>query len=125
MRSPEYLFVYGLLRSDVGGPMQPVFNAAARLVGRPSWPGRLYRVAEFPAAVASGDDDYVIGELYELGEDAADLLARLDAYEEVPADYLRVLSAVSCEGREIEAWIYVWNRPTDGLERIVSGDFLN
>ncbi|MDA0206148.1 MAG: gamma-glutamylcyclotransferase [Acidobacteria bacterium] len=123
MQSPEYLFVYGLLRRDVGGPMQPVLNAAARLVGGASWPGRLYRVAEFPGATPTDGDELVVGELYELGEDAAELLARLDAYEGTPDDYVRVRSAVSCEDREIEAWIYVWKRPTDGLERIESGDF--
>ena len=117
------LFVYGLLRSDVGGPMQPVLAKAARLVGRASWRGRLYRVANYPGAVSSDKDDYVIGELYELGKDAAELLARLDAWENTPHDYVRVGWAVSCEGRKFEAWIYVWNRPTDGLERIGSGDF--
>jgi gamma-glutamylcyclotransferase (GGCT)/AIG2-like uncharacterized protein YtfP len=80
-------------------------------------------VAEFPGAVPSDSDEFVVGELYELGADAAALLPQLDAYEEVPADYLRVRSAVRCEGREFEAWIYIWNRPTTGLARIESGDF--
>ena len=119
----EYLFVYGLLRSDVGGPMQPMLAAAARLVGRALWRGRLYRVAEFPGAVPCDADEFVAGELYALGEDAAALLEQLDAYEETPDDYLRLRSTVQCEGREFDAWIYVWNRPTDGLERIESGDF--
>ena len=119
----EHLFVYGLLRSDVGGPMQAALARAARLVGRASWRGRLYRVAEFPGAVPCDADEFVGGELYELGEDAATLLTQLDAYEEVPDHYLRIHSAVECEGREFQAWIYIWNRPTDGLERIESGDF--
>jgi len=119
----EYLFVYGLLRSDVGGPMQPALAEAARLVGRAAWRGRLYCVAEFPGAVPCDGDEFVVGELYELGEDPTGLLARLDAYEEVPDDYLRVRAAVDCEGREFAAWVYVWNRPTDGLEHIESGDF--
>jgi gamma-glutamylcyclotransferase (GGCT)/AIG2-like uncharacterized protein YtfP len=88
------------------------------------WRGRLYRVAEFPGAVACGADEFVVGELYELGGGAEPLLEQLDAYEEVPDDYLRVRSTVECEGRSIEAWVYVWNRPTDGLERIESGDFV-
>jgi gamma-glutamylcyclotransferase (GGCT)/AIG2-like uncharacterized protein YtfP len=119
----DYLFVYGLLRSDVGGPLQPALARAARLAGRALWRGRLYRVAEFPGAAPCDADEFVVGELYELGEDAAALLAQLDAYEEVPDDYVRVRSTVNCEGREVEAWIYVWNRRTDGLERIESGDF--
>jgi pyruvate carboxylase len=125
MESPEYLFVYGLLRSDVGGPMQPVLSGTALLIGRATWQGRLYRVAKFPGAVASDDGDYVIGELCELGEDAAELLARLDVYEGTPDDYVRVRSKVRCVGREVEAWIYVWHRPADGLKRIESGDFAN
>lgn len=121
MSSPHYLFVYGLLRNDVGGPMQPVLAAAARLVGPASWRGRLYRVAEFPGAVPSDEDEFVVGELYELASD--ELLAALDAYEEVPDDYLRVRSTVTCAGREFTAWVYVWNRSTDGLTHIASGDF--
>lgn len=122
----QYLFVYGLLRSDVGGPMQPTLAAMARLVGRATWQGRLYRVAEFPGAVPADDEgEQVIGELYELGAGGEALLAELDAYEEVPDDYLRVRSTVSCAGREFAVWVYVWNRPTDALERIESGDFAN
>ena len=119
----QYLFVYGLLRSDVGGPMQPALAAAARLVGRAKWRGRLYRVAEFPGAVPCYEDEFVAGELYELGDDAATLLAQLDAYEETPDDYVRVASTVDCASREYAAWVYVWNRPTDGLTLIESGDF--
>jgi gamma-glutamylcyclotransferase (GGCT)/AIG2-like uncharacterized protein YtfP len=119
----KYLFVYGLLRSDVGGPMQATLAHAARLVGHASWRGRLYRAAEFPGAVPCNEDEFVGGELYELGEGAATLLEQLDAYEGVPHDYLRVRSTVECEGHNFEAWIYIWNRPTDGLERIESGDF--
>ena len=86
--------------------------------------GRLYRVAEFPGAVPSDDEDErVVGELYELGENSEALLVQLDAYEEVPDDYLRVSSAVECAGREYTAWVYVWNRPTGALKRIESGDF--
>ena len=88
-----------------------------------SWQGRLYRVAEFPGAVQCDRDEFVVGELYELGADAHELLAELDAYEEAPTDYLRVRTTAYCEGREFETWAYVWNRPTDGLERIESGDF--
>ena len=33
MANAEYLFVYGLLRSDIGGPMQSRLAEAARLVG--------------------------------------------------------------------------------------------
>ncbi len=122
----QYLFVYGLLRSDVGGPRQARLAQTARLIGQATWQGRLYRVAEFPGAVASDDEgEQVVGELYELGAGAEALLAELDAYEEVPEDYVRVRSAVACAGRGFEAWVYVWNRPTDGLGRIESGDFAN
>ncbi len=121
----QYLFAYGLLRSDAGGPMQPMLAASARLVGRATWRGRLFRVAGFPGAVPSDEEEFVTGELYELGEDAAALLAQFDAYEDVPNDYARVLSRVQCEGREYAAWVYVWSRPTDGLKRIESGDFAN
>ncbi len=120
---PRHLFVYGLLRSDVGGPMQPALAQSASLVGAARWRGHLYRVDEHPAAVASDSDEWVAGELYELPEQAGDLLSKLDAYEGVPEDYVRIAARVDARGASIVSWIYVWNRPVRGLPRIRSGDF--
>ena len=98
--------------------------------------GRLFLVkdfpgADFPGAVdSSSSEDRVRGEVYELHDEPA-LLEKLDEYEECspndpkPTLYRREKRNVVLEdGRTVEAWVYLFNRPTDGLPRIRSGDFL-
>jgi gamma-glutamylcyclotransferase (GGCT)/AIG2-like uncharacterized protein YtfP len=71
----------------------------------------------------------VQGEVYKLSSEAQ--LDVLDVYEEctVPPmdgqEYIRIAAdAVLATGELIRAWTYVYNRPTETLELIASGDFL-
>ena len=126
----EHLFVYGTLMKAVGHPMAGHLAHHGRYVGPARFTGRLYRVAAYPGAVPSGDSaDVVHGELYEL-DDAAALFALLDVYEGCspddpqPPEYTRVRSAVSTGAKSAKAWIYIYNRPVEKLQRIASGRFL-
>ncbi len=126
----ELLFVYGTLRSGAGHHMFESLQAAASLLDRAVFQGRLYRVADYPGAVASTDpNDRVQGETYRVHEPET-LLPRLDAYEgcdprDPRAPYLRRKLPVTLRsGEQVVAWIYLYNGPTDALERIRSGDFL-
>ena len=132
IRSPEYLFVYGTLRSAFGGPMHRALARQAEPVG-PAWiPGRLYDVGRYPAAVAPAEpEDRVRGEVYALPPDrAAEVLAELDRYEgylpNAPDRSLfrreRVQSTTE-DGRGYSAWVYLYNRPVQHLPRIRSGDY--
>lgn len=93
--------------------------------------GRLYRVDDFPGATRSAEPgDLVRGEVYRL-QDPDLVLPRLDEYEDFdPADpqgslYHREVADVRLhDGRQVSAWIYLYNRPVDGLPRLASGDFL-
>ncbi|OAI11331.1 MULTISPECIES: gamma-glutamylcyclotransferase family protein [Methylomonas] len=121
------LFVYGSLRSDCG-PAHQDFLSAATALGPASLTGALYDVGRYPAAVI-GDAMYLIhGELYDLRGDT-DLLACLDAYEECsaefpePREYRREIVEVTQNQRIRPAWAYLYNRPTQGLPRIESGDY--
>lgn len=123
------LFVYGTLRRGSGHEMFDALMRSAAFVDRAVLCGRLYRVADYPGAVASDDPaDVVHGEAYRL--QSSDLLARLDRYEgcapEGPgAAYIRALRSITlARGGRVTAWVYLYNRPTHGLERIASGDFL-
>jgi len=65
------------------------------------------------------------------GDDLADpdaALAVLDAFEgtipgdDVASEYLR--QRVTCsDPAGVEAWIYTWNRPTDGFTRLAGGSW--
>lgn len=128
----EFLFVYGTLRRDSRHEMYRLLARHADFVGDAVFQGRLYLVDDFPGAVPSeAATDLVHGELYIL--DAPDLvLPRLDEYEEFdPARpeaslYRRQRERVTlADGSAINAWIYLFNRPTSGLPQIGSGDFLD
>lgn len=63
------------------------------------------------------------GELYRIRDTT--LLARLDDYEGGNTEYMRVrVNVVQAERKRVPAWIYLYNRPVDGLRRIRSGDYL-
>ena len=127
----DHLFVYGTLLSGAGHSMHRVLVRHAELVGEGFFNGRLYRVGHYPGAVPSREpDERVFGEVYRLRE-AADLLFKLDEYEgcgpaaAAPTQYVRTTARITLTNETIvHAWIYVYNKPIHGLERIRSGFFL-
>ena len=128
----QFLFVYGTLREGLAQPMTDLIRRYARPAGRAWLRGKLFDLGDYPGAVLSQDDsDRIAGELYRIepGQEAI-LFAELDRYEDCDPDdasaseYVRVRAQVQPEeGGPLEAWVYQYNRPTDRLERIVSGDY--
>ncbi len=126
----EYLFVYGSLLPG------HVPAEASEIVNRLSWvdsahvKGKLYDFGDYCGALlheASGTK--VSGGVYELpGRDR--ILAALDAYEGFDTvsvkDSLfrreRVKASLS-DGREVECWVYVYNRNPGAACLIESGDY--
>ena len=130
--SPEPLFVYGTLRRATGHEMQQRLAAHSEFAGDAWFRGRLFMVDDYPGAVPSARQaDRVRGEVYRL-RDPGLILAILDEYEGCDPDspatalYRRELADVTLDGGgQVTAWIYLYNRPTTGLQEIESGDFLN
>lgn len=130
----ELLFVYGTLKSDGGTasakPLRLALARHARLVGNAHCRGLLYRVSWFPALVpAPRASQRVYGELYQVLAPGP-LLPLLDKFEGFDAssparsDYLRRKMPVTLEnGKTAPAWVYLYNRPVNGLELIESGVF--
>lgn len=104
----------------------------ADLIGDASYQGRMYSLVYYPGVVPSDNPAHQVkGEVYCLRE-AESVLPRLDEYEEcgpgfaAPTEYIRVQQVVVLEdGRKLTVWAYIYNRPTEGLSEIVSGDFLS
>lgn len=127
----DYLFVYGTLRRCLGHPMHRVLRRHARPAGRARFPGRLYDLGPYPAAVPTpGRREWVAGELYRV-TDPHGLFPALDAFEGCsPArprggEYRRERRTVYPErGPAVRAWIYLYNPDPRGHRRIVSGDYL-
>lgn len=134
---PDYLLVYGTLRQHAqrraaGEHCYQLLQQHASLLGQGRLQGKLYLVDYYPGAVPDNNSAWqVTGEMYQLQQPAL-LLAALDQYEAcgpgfaAPTEYLRLKQQITLENDEIvTAWVYVYNHPTDGLEHIMSGDFLH
>jgi gamma-glutamylcyclotransferase (GGCT)/AIG2-like uncharacterized protein YtfP len=128
----QFLFVYGTLRADLAHPMARVVGKHAKLVGRAYFGGKLFDLGGYPGAVPSPSaSDRVAGELHRIEPgQAAALLAELDRYEgwdpERPgeSEFVRVRARIEADsGERFEAWIYTYNRSTEDLARIASGDY--
>lgn len=125
----EYLFVYGTLRRDIKNQMWHVLARHAEYLGEGAFQGKLYNIGEYPGAVPSNKPtDIVKGEIYVL-RDRAQVLKALDEYEgsdgTPSAEFSRKIIKVSKEGgKEISAWVYLYNHSTKGLKQILSGDYL-
>jgi gamma-glutamylcyclotransferase (GGCT)/AIG2-like uncharacterized protein YtfP len=128
----SHLFVYGTLRRHTGHTMSMWLATQARFVGNARLQGRLYLIDPYPGAVESDTADaWVHGEILELLRPDA-TLQQLDDYEQAgtpfhqPAAYRRDKKPVLLEdGSTVEAWVYLYNRPTDTFREILSGDFLS
>ncbi|MFZ2406958.1 MAG: gamma-glutamylcyclotransferase family protein [Methylobacter sp.] len=129
--NPDTIFVYGTLGRGANSEMHQLLTKYAEFVDDASYQGRLYKIDYYPGAVPSDDpNDAVLGEVYQLHR--ADVaLPLLDRYEEFgpdfpePNEYIRRKQTVLFKnGRTVTAWVYVYNRPTEGLELIKSANFI-
>jgi len=127
----RHLFVYGTLLQGEDNPVRQELDAGTGRIGAATMPGaRLYAVDWHPAAVPSSEpSDLVHGEVYLL-HDPERVLEALDCYEGCGPDdpeprfFRREAWTVELAGGErVQAWVYLWNRPIDGLPRISSGDW--
>lgn len=128
MKAHQFLFVYGSLLKDCGHDIHRILRDDFVFVGKATYQGVLYNLGMYPAAVASGNPgDRVHGEVYRLPEPEP-VLRYLDAYEgcnRAAPYYVRQKALVRLEdGKDIQAWIYLYNRDITGYEIIATGDYL-
>jgi gamma-glutamylcyclotransferase (GGCT)/AIG2-like uncharacterized protein YtfP len=133
--SSDLLFVYGTLMSTFGYPNTMQFHAGAGYLGAAQMPGLLYRISWYPGATDRPSESnhfaqsWVYGELWRL--DDPQLLDMIDRYEECspndpsPHEYKRVLRSIQLIGTSEWqiAWVYLYQRDLQGLERIENGRF--
>lgn len=108
------IFVYGSLRRKQGNSH---WMTNAQLLGQHSVPDyQLYSLGHYPGAVPGNGT--VRGEVYRV--DAA-TMAELDELRTKAGEYARHLIQTPYGS----AWMYVYQRPVDGLTLIESGDWLD
>jgi len=131
MSDPQYLFVYGTLRSGTGTPWSQFLAGAATWIGLGRARGVIFHLDGYPGMTEAGSDsDWVIGEVVRLN-DPANAWPILDEYEGCgPADPLphkfvrKIVPIEMNEGGSLDAWAYFYCFDTLGRARIYSGDYL-
>ena len=122
----DLLFVYGTLKRRSRHPMARRLAERARCVGPAALAARLYNLGRFPGITPpAGPDDWVQGDLYDLGDDPQ-TLHEMDVYEGVespwPAFFDRQRARVRLPaGDEVEAWVYWFRGAVEESERIATG----
>ena len=124
----HYLFVYGTLRRGFSNPYAQVLQQNATWIGKGTFPGVLYQISWYPGAIYTPDSlSKVQGEIYELTQNADQIVQELDKYEDITAEnseYIRDIIPVYTEdGRVIHCWTYLFNQPVNGLQLIEDGYF--
>lgn len=113
---PDFLFVYGTLRSGFDNPFAARLRAESEFIGPDRVPGAIYRLGSYPGYRPHPGAE-VHGELYLLSQPAP-TLAALDAYEGEEFERVEILTLSGAR-----AWIYRWVFDPPPAARIESGDF--
>lgn len=133
MEPPVFqIFVYGSLRSGFHHPAYAYISRYFTLHASAKVKGRLYDMGEYPAAVPTNDDCYILGELYQINqpEEFSWAIAQLDDYEGINTEegesplYRREIASIQVNNQNIEAWMYWFNGDITGKPHIESGDVL-
>jgi gamma-glutamylcyclotransferase (GGCT)/AIG2-like uncharacterized protein YtfP len=132
MQTIPYLFVYGSLRQGFNSEAYAYMSQYFTLIGEAKVKGILVDLGEYPAAVPTDGESYIIGELYKLKtiEDHDWAFGQLDDYEGVIVEadeqqlYRRVPTNVFRQNEECISWIYWYNANVIGKPVITSGDVL-
>ena len=125
----SFLFVYGTLKRRSRHPMAQRLAQAARWVGAARVAGRLYNLGRFPGLTEPrAGDDWVAGDVYDLGENAERILQEMDAYENAesppPTPYERLPAAARLDdGGTLTAWVYRYRGAVDEANLISSGSY--
>jgi gamma-glutamylcyclotransferase (GGCT)/AIG2-like uncharacterized protein YtfP len=130
--SANQLFVYGTLRSEFNNPAYEHISSNFILMGPAKVKGRVYDLGEYPAAIPSNEETFIVGELYGLKKekDFEVAIHPLDEYEGLypgeaeTALYRRELTTVYFNHQSTMAWIYWYNHIVSGKQLIASGDVL-
>jgi gamma-glutamylcyclotransferase (GGCT)/AIG2-like uncharacterized protein YtfP len=133
MPDPIYnLFVYGSLRSGFRSSAYEYISRFFDLVGEAKVRGKLYDMGSYPAGVASMEEVFIKGELYNIRNknEFSWAIGQLDDYEGVSVEpdevqlYRREITDVFFKDQVVPAWIYWYNGDASGRPPITSGDLL-
>jgi gamma-glutamylcyclotransferase (GGCT)/AIG2-like uncharacterized protein YtfP len=128
----NYLFAYGTLQTGLAPRKIAHAVDALKHVANATVPGILYNLGEYPGAILNRSSRHTIcGVVLQLPDDPR-VLAQIDQYEGFDPDlpdtspFVRVLETVALEsGRNLQCWIYVYNRAPGSAPILPDGKFTN
>lgn len=126
------LFVYGSLRRGFNTPAYEYISRYFKFSGEGKVRGKLFDMGSYPAGIATNDNNFITGELYEAKSPSefSWAIGQLDDYEGVSVEadevqlYRRELTEVFTNGSVSHAWIYWYNGDVSGRPFVSSGDML-
>lgn len=124
----DFLFIYGtLLQPD--NPFANYLSQNCTCISAGKLKGLLYDIGEYPGAVIGNNtDNYIHGSIYQLHHPKENLRV-IDDYEgygleqDLPNLYIRSVASIETDSGTVDAWIYLYNLPTNGLPQIPSGNY--
>lgn len=122
--------MYGSLRQGFNSPAYEYIYKYFNLVGTAKTKGLMYDLGQYPAAIPTDEEKYVVGELYEIKhpDQLQWALVQLDDYEGViveadeTQEYYRAITEVHCNNALIPANVYWYNLPVTNCPLVESGD---
>ena len=128
----HYLFIYGTLLRQSNNELSNFLKSHSTLVSEGTVKGKLFIIDWYPGLILSPKSDQKVkGQIVELDENFEIVLKKIDQYEGVsnppqPNDeYFRKVISVETDHASIDCWTYCYQGDTNGLEEIISGDFLS
>ncbi|MEO5997375.1 MAG: gamma-glutamylcyclotransferase family protein [Chitinophagaceae bacterium] len=126
-----YLFAYGTLRKGFSSPIYKSIVEEIEWMGFSRVKGKLFDIGEYPGAIRSESENYIVGEIIKI-KTSVKVLEILDDYEccytstEKRSEYERKKEwFVLKNGIRVEAWIYWYNLPVNNKQQIPGNDYLN
>lgn len=130
IKDSTYLIVYGTLRPFFTNSHAQFLREHSHYVGEATFPGILFDLGDYPGATYQpGGVTHVSGTVYDISDHQLIILAYLDNYEGIgaefdqPTEYVRRLIPVYCLDKVFNCWIYLYNYSIAGKLVITFGDY--
>jgi gamma-glutamylcyclotransferase (GGCT)/AIG2-like uncharacterized protein YtfP len=124
--------VYGSLRKGFNSDAYNYISKYFSFVANAKVKGKLYDLGDYPAAIPTNENIFIVGELYCLKNENeySWAMEQLDDYEGIHVEegerplYRREPATIILENKNVVAWIYWYNDDILGMPLITSGDVL-
>lgn len=122
------LFIYGTLLNH-NNEFAVYLKENSHFFANGKVKGTLYDIGEYPGAVPDNGGEYIYGVILQIDNPEVVFL-EIDDYEGYgdeqpePNEFIRISVDVETASEIVTCYIYVYNRPVDGLKKIDGGRYL-